>query len=197
MIAAGLVLLHILCPKALYAINKGMHRLILFLAEICLAAMVVTVIITVVLRYFFSTGIAWAEEVPRLLVGFFAFFACAMGVRDRTHISMDMVYAAFPKGGKVRAAIEFFADLCVLASGLFMLYYGGLRIMKMMALPGVMPITQWPNWVRYAAVPVAGFAIIFDTILFLTRVIKPGDLLYSQPEEDYESQVMHEKKGDR
>lgn len=197
MISAGLVLLHILRPKALYGINKWMHRVILFLSEICLAAMVVIVIMTVILRYFFNTGIAWAEEVPRLLVGFFAFFACAMGVRDRTHMSMDMVYAAFPKGGRVRIVIDYFADLCVLACGLFMLYYGGLRILKMMSLPGVMPITRWPNWVRYAAVPVAGFSIIFDSILFMTRIIKPGDLLFSEPEVDYESQVIREKKGDK
>lgn len=184
-------------PSALYAVNKRMHGVILFLAEVFLAGMVIIVILTVILRYFFNTGIAWAEEVPRLLVGYFAFLACAMGVRDRTHMSMDLVYEAFPRNGKVRVVIDVFADLCVLACGLFMLYYGGLRILKMMPLPGVMPITRLPNWVRYAAVPVVGFAMLFDSVLFLTRVVKPGDLLFSEPEADYESQCIHETKGDK
>jgi TRAP-type C4-dicarboxylate transport system permease small subunit len=139
---------------------------------------------TVILRYFFNTGIAWAEEVPRLLVGYFAFFACAMGVRDREHMSMDFMYELFPKNGKIRAAIDFFADFCVLACGLFMFYYGGMRVLKMMTLTGCLPITQWPNWVRYAAVPIAGFVIVFDCILFLTKVIKPGDTLFTKPEEE-------------
>lgn len=170
--------------KVLHTVNRWMNYLMLFLSELALAAMALIVIMSVILRYFFNSGIAWAEEVPRLLVGYFAFFACAMGVRDREHMSMDFFYELFPKNGKIRAMIDVFADLCVLACGLFMFYYGGLRVLKMMSLSGCLPITQWPNWVRYAAVPVAGFIMIFDCILFLTKVIKPGDKLFSEPEEE-------------
>jgi TRAP-type C4-dicarboxylate transport system permease small subunit len=194
MLAAGVIMLHVLCPSALYGINKWMHRVILFFAEICLAAMVIIVIVTVILRYFFNTGIAWAEEVPRLLVGYFAFFACAMGVRDHTHITMNVFYNLAPKGGKVRACIDFFADFAVLICGLFMLYYGGARILLMMARSGALPITRWPNWVQYAAVPVVGFTILVDSLLFLTGVIKPNDLLFSEPDVDYAAQVIREKK---
>lgn len=194
MLVAGVIILPVLFPSALHGINKWMHRVILFIAEICLAAMVIIVIITVILRYFFNTGIAWAEEVPRLLVGYFAFFACAMGVRDHTHITMNVFYNLAPKGGKIRACIDFFANVAVLACGLFMLYYGGARILLMMSRSGALPITRWPNWVQYAAVPVVGFTILFDSILFLIRVIKPNDLLFSEPEVDYAAQVIREKK---
>ena len=184
--------------KVLLNINRWMHRTILLIAEIALAAMVLIVIVTVVLRYFFNTGIAWAEEVPRLLVGYFAFFACAMGVRDHTHITMNVFYNLAPKGGRVRACIDFFANVAVLLCGLFMLYYGGARILLMMTKTGALSITRWPNWVQYAAVPVVGFTILFDSILFLTRVIKPNDLLFSEPEVDYTEQVIHDrKKGGR
>ncbi len=179
--------------KVLHDINRWMHRVILLLAEISLAAMVIIVIYSVILRYFFNTGNPWAEEVPRLMVGYFAFFACAMGVRDRTHISMDMVYNLFPKDGKVRACINIFADLCVLACGLFMLYYGGDYILRLMPLPGFLPITRLPNWVKYAAIPVVGFSMVFDLILFLTRAVKPGDLLYTEPPTDEISQIIAEK----
>ncbi len=180
--------------KALRDINRWIHNVILFLAEIALGAMVLIVILTVILRFFFNTGIAWAEEVPRLLVGFFAFFACAMGVRDHTHISMDIVYNLAPKGGKLRAFMDFFANVCVLACGAFLLYYGGARILLMMARSGFLPITRLPNWVRYAAAPIVGFTILFDTMLYLTRVLKPGDLLFSEPEVDYAAQVTHEER---
>jgi TRAP-type C4-dicarboxylate transport system permease small subunit len=180
--------------SVLRAVNRWVHAAMLFLAELSLGFMVILVIVTVVLRYFFSSGIAWAEEVIPLLVGYFAFFACAMGVRDKLHISMDIFYNLAPKGGIVRAAMGFFSDLCVLLSGLFMLYYGGERIVKLMAFSGTLSITHWPNWVQYAAVPVVGFIILFDSLLYLTRVLKPGDRLFSEPEPDYASQVMHEKK---
>ena len=180
--------------KVLRDINRWIHHVILLLAEIALGAMVIIVIMTVILRYFFNTGIAWAEEVPRLLVGYFAFFACAMGVRDHTHITMNVFYNLAPKGGKLRACIDFFANTAVAACGLFMLYYGGARILLMMSRSGALPITRWPNWVQYAAVPVVGFTILIDSILFLTGVLKPNDLLFSEPEVDYAAQVIREKK---
>lgn len=180
--------------KALHSINRWMNYVMLFFSEIALAAMALIVILTVVLRYFFHTGLAWAEEVPRLLVGYFAFFACAMGVRDRDHMSMDFFYELFPKNGWIRAVIDLFADLCVLACGFFMFYSGGQRVLKMMNLSGCLPITQWPNWVRYAAVPVAGFIIVFDCILFLTKVIKPGDTLFTEPEEEQAMPLMEGQK---
>ena len=94
----------ILCfasPATVKKINTGVHKVMLVLSEIALALMIVIVFITVVLRYCFNTGIGWAEEVPRLLVNFFAFCACAIGVRDHLHISVNIFYNLFAKDGIV------------------------------------------------------------------------------------------------
>ena len=64
---------------------------------------------TVILRYFFNTGIGWAEEVPRLLVTLFTFLACAMGVRDKTHMCVGVIYNRFRKDGLGRRFLEVFA----------------------------------------------------------------------------------------
>ncbi len=181
-------------PAALRMINRWLHTFILFLSEIALGAMVLIVILAVTLRQF-NSGLAWAEEVPRLMVGYFAFFACAMGVRDKKHISVDILYNLAPKNGWIRKGMEFLANLCVLACGAFMLISGSERITQMMRLSGKMPITQLPNWVRYIAVPVVGFIIVFDSLLYIFRILRPGDLLFSEPETDYAAQVMHESKG--
>jgi TRAP-type C4-dicarboxylate transport system permease small subunit len=181
--------------KTFRIINRWVHTLMLFLAELALGIMVILVIYTVILRYFFNSGLSWAEEIIPLLVGYFAFIACAMGVRDRMHISMDIFYALAPKGGKIRAFMDFFSNVCVMLSGAFMLYYGGERIIRQMALSGTLSVTGLPNWVQYAAVPVVGFIIVFDSFLFLFGVIKPGDRLFSEPDVDYASQVVREKKG--
>ena len=168
---------------------------ILFLSELALGAMVLIVILAVTLRQF-NSGLAWAEEVPRLLVGYFAFFACAMGVRDKKHITMDVVYNLFPKSGWIQKSIDFFANLCVMACGAFMLVSGSERITQMMRLSGKLPILQLPNWVRYVAIPIVGFIIVFDSLLYMAKVLRPKDLLFSEPEVDYVAQVKHDKKGD-
>lgn len=170
--------------KLLRAVNRWTHRVFLLLGEVSLAAMIVVVTLTVILRYFFNTGIGWAEEVPRLLVTLFTFLACAMGVRDKTHMCVGVVYNRFPKGGGVRRFLEVFSDVCVLVCGLFMLYYGGTRCLKMMGMAGTLPMTGLKTWWQFLPIPLAGFLITFDSILYLTGVLKPGDTLFSEPDKD-------------
>lgn len=182
-----------LLANILRAVDRVIHKFLLYVSNVALVAMVVILTYTVVLRYVFNAGVAWAEEVPRLLVTVFVFFASAMGVRDRVHISVSAVFNLFTKNGRVQKFLVFLGDLVVLVCGAFMLYYGGVRVLRMMGLSGVQPMTGLPNWVQYAAVPVAGFVIVYDSLLFLFGVIKPGDLMHAEPEVDYVEQVAQNR----
>ena len=159
----------------LVKLNHITHKIVLFIAQASILAMVAIVTLTVILRYCFNTGLSWAEEVPRLLVTLFAFIACAI----------DVIYNKFPVGGKVRKALDVLTDVVVLLCGLFMLYSGGARTIKLFGLPGVLPITGISTAWQYLPIPVAGFVMSFDSILFLTGIISRDDLLYSEPEVDF------------
>lgn len=177
----------------LRTLNKWTHMVMMVIAEIALIAMVIIVTATVVMRYVFSTGIGWAEEVPRLLVTLFAFIAMAMGVRDHSHIGVNIIYNLFPKQGGARKFLDYFADFIVLLCGLFMLYYGGRRCIQMMRLPGKLPMTGWNTWIQYLPIPLSGLVISFDSILFLTGILKRDDLLYSEPEIDYAEEIKNQQ----
>ena len=168
----------------LISLNKLIHRVMLFIAEVALVAMVLIVTMVVTLRYGFKTGIGWAEEVPSLLVTLFAFLAMAMGVRDHVHIGVNLFYNLFPKDGLMRRFMIFFGDFIVLLCGVFMLYYGYTRCAQMYKLPGRLPMTGLNTWWQYLPIPMAGFVITFDSILFLTGVLKRDNFLYSEPEID-------------
>ena len=146
--------------------------------------MLCTVFMNVVLRFCFNSGITWAEEIPRLLVTLFTFLACAIGVRDHMHISVTMVYSRFPKGGKMRKFMDVLSDIATLICGIFLLYYGIMYIARLR--PGSLPMTGWPTWLQYIPAPIGGFVMTFDSILFLCGILKPEDLLYSEPEVDYQ-----------
>ena len=45
----------------------------------------------------------------------------------------------------------------------------------------------------YLPIPVAGFVMTFDSILFLTGIVKKDDLLYSEPEIDYTDEETIER----
>ena len=166
----------------LVKLNHITHKIVLFIAQASILAMVAIVTLTVILRYCFNTGLSWAEEVPRLLVTVFAFIACAIGVRDHMHVAVNAIYNKFPVGGKVRKALDVLTDVVVLLCGLFMLYSGGARTIKLF---GLLPITGISTAWQYLPIPVAGFVMSFDSILFLTGIISRDDLLYSEPEVDF------------
>lgn len=159
-----------LFPEWLRMINRWAHKIMLYIAEIALATMVFIVFMTVVLRYCFNTGIGWAEEVPRLLVTLFAFLAMAFGVRDHIHISVNIVYNRCGPVGKWW--FDKVSDSAVLLCGLYMFLYGGERLLKMATLPGTLPMTGWPIWVQYLPIPLCGFLITFDSLLFITGILK-------------------------
>ncbi len=187
--------------QLLRTLNSWVHRAMLLVADIALVGMVIIVTVTVFMRYVLNTGIGWAEEVPRLLVTLFAFLAMSMGVRDHLHIGVSLIYNLFPKDGAMRRFMIGFADFAVLLCGLFMLYYGTLYCIRIGRLPGVLPMTGLDTWWQYLPIPLAGFVVSFDSILFLTGVLRRDDLLYTEPEADYREQALEigqeQKEGGR
>lgn len=178
---------------ALRTIDKGIHRALLLVAQVALVGMVVIVCATVILRMV-GEGAVWAEEVPRTLVAFFAFMACAMGVRDHLHIGIEFLYNRFKAGGRVRMILDVFFNLATLACGAIMAMYG-FNLCRQL-LRSTMSATGLPRSVQYISMPIAGGIIMFDSLLFLFGVLKRDDRLYSEKEEELRVIHLKKKKGD-
>ena len=162
-------------------VNHWSHRVLLTIAQLSLIIMLTTVFVNVVLRFCFNSSIPWAEEVPGLLVTLFTFIACAIGVRDHLHISVTLLYDALPKNGKARKALDLLTNIATLVCGIVFLQGGIQVIEKLLVRRGKLPMTGWPTWILV----LGGFIMIFDSLLFIFKVINPDDLLYSEKEINY------------
>ena len=171
--------------KVILPINHFIHKIMLLLSELSIVAMIVIVTATVVMRYCFNTGLSWAEEVPRLLILVFSFAACSAGVRDHMHVSVTAVYNRFPVNGKVRKAMDIGVDVAALLCGLFMMISGWDRTYRLFNLTGKLPITGISVGWQYLPIPIAGAVMVMDSILFLTGILDPNDLIYSEKEIDF------------
>jgi TRAP-type C4-dicarboxylate transport system permease small subunit len=174
----------------LRAIDTFIHRFLLVIAQVALFGMIAIVCVTVFFRYVLNTGIIWAEEVPRTLVALFAFFACAMGVRDHLHIGINYFYSRLRVGGSARKALDVVYNLSIFACGAIMAIYGWNLCKQLWRF--TMAATGLPRTVQYISMPIAGTIIMYDSLLFLFGVLKEDSLLYSEKEE--ELHVIHEKK---
>jgi len=192
--------------KGVVLFNHWCHRVILVIAQLSMIVMLCTVFVNVVLRFVFNSNIPWAEEVPGLLVTLFTFIACAIGVRDHLHISVTMVYNLFKKDGGMRKFMDMLTDIVTVICGIIFFIYGIQLIKNAMVRPGILPMTGWPTWIQFIPLPLGGFIMTFDSILFLCHILKWDDLLYSEPEIDYgellkeqaaEKAAEEAKKGDK
>jgi TRAP-type C4-dicarboxylate transport system permease small subunit len=107
---------------------------------------------------------------------------------------VGVLYKCFRKGGKMRKALEILTDVTTLLCGFFMFYIGLDRVIRLMGMSGVMPGTGLNTAWQYLPIPLAGLVMTFDSILFLLGILRPDDLLYSEPEVDYSEMVIRESK---
>ena len=89
-------------------------QLVSWLALVIVALMSVNV----VLRYLFSIGSVWAQELEWHLLVPLVLFGCSYALRHGEHVRVDIVYGRFSPRAKV--AVDLFSSLLVIAiSALF------------------------------------------------------------------------------
>jgi TRAP-type C4-dicarboxylate transport system permease small subunit len=60
------------------------------------AVMIAIVSLQVVLRYVFNTSIDWSDEVSRLLFVWSMFLAIPLGIREGSHVGVELLVGRFP-----------------------------------------------------------------------------------------------------
>lgn len=118
-----------------------------WLAMTCLSIMIFLVLGNVLLRYIFSSGIAWSEEGARICFVWVVFLGVILAARDNEHLIVDVLSAkATPKIAKL-------LDVLVSIITLFVMYavvIGGVKIM-LMTLEQPLPATGLPAALIYFA----------------------------------------------
>jgi TRAP-type C4-dicarboxylate transport system permease small subunit len=78
--------------KFLDTLFKGIEILIAFF----LAVMIILVFLNVVMRYLFSKGFAWSEEIARLCFIYLVYLGSIGAMRDNRHLLIDSVLVRVP-----------------------------------------------------------------------------------------------------
>lgn len=81
---------------------KSIDRLLHGLIAICLSLMAIFVFGNVILRYFFNSGLTWAEEASRYLFIWLIFLGAIVAFKENAHLGVDtLVQRLSAKGRKV------------------------------------------------------------------------------------------------
>lgn len=81
-------------------INQLFCRMLEIIMVICISMMFLLVLMNVLLRFIFNSGIDVAEELPRFLFVWMIFIGAIVAIRDKSHISVGMFVDRMPMIGK-------------------------------------------------------------------------------------------------
>ncbi len=138
---------------------------------ILLASMTLLVFVEVVLRFGFSTGFMWGEELTLHISAWMVLFGVSYGIKVGSHIGVDALVKILPD--KIHRVVSAFAVIACLAyTGLFMkgawVYLAKIRMigLEMEDLP-------FPKWIAHSILFI-GMVLIAIRLLILLWAIFTG-----------------------
>lgn len=151
-----------------------------------LAVMIALVFTNVVLRYVFSTGFEWSEEIARLCFIYLVYLGAIGAMRENQHLIIDSVLSRIPDIWQ--KAIYFLVQVGII--WMMVVLTRGSWQLVMQNLGDRWVATQFPIYLVYAVGLVTGVSIIVIALANLYRLVvlkRPvGELLSvrHEPEQD-------------
>jgi TRAP-type C4-dicarboxylate transport system permease small subunit len=161
-----------------------LHRACLFVAGSCLVIIVMIIPYGVFCRYVLNSAASWPEPMAVLLMVVISFLSAVVCYREYLHIGVGVLPTFLPEPAK--SYLGWFLEVCMLATNLFMLWYG----IKLVQTTWYQAVPEFPIiWVglAYSPIPIGGgLTLLFIIERLITRKF------FSEPEPETVSQLSTE-----
>ncbi|MBL8700833.1 MAG: TRAP transporter small permease [Alphaproteobacteria bacterium] len=159
------------------ALMDAVHRACVFLAGVALVVITTIIPWGVFTRYVLNSASSWPEPLAILLMIWLSFLSAVICYREHLHISVGWIPNLL--GAGPRLALGVFIELCMLATNLFLFWYG----ISLIETTWHQSIAEFPIvsvGVSYLPVPLGGFL----TALFGVERFLKLDFFPPPPEGD-------------
>lgn len=136
----------------------------------CLVVMVAVTLASTLIRFLVPGmgGIYWAEEVTRYTSVWMVFLGAALGLRYGVHLHVDLIVARLPAA--VQLPLKIGTCLLMLCFEGVLVWYG--TIVAYSNLDQQSSSLLLPMGYVYAAIPVGGLLMIYETLRALVRSLR-------------------------
>jgi TRAP-type C4-dicarboxylate transport system permease small subunit len=155
--------------KILFALDDHISRLEHILIAALLTVMILMAFSQIVLRNFFSTGIAWGDALVRYLVVWVGFVGAAVATKEQKHITIDVFSRWITGAGKSTIqAISHFSSAAICG----LLTWAGIKFIGFEAQMGGTAFFNLPVWVPELIIPVTfGLMTLRYTLALINGLI--------------------------
>ena len=145
------------------------YWLCIWIAGLAMTVMTLVIPVQVVARKWFNAGLSWPEPAALVCMIVFTFIGSAAAYRAGSHIAVTMLTDRLPESAQAVAAR--IVDILMAAIALFVIYYGGDRVLFFMGTKQSLP--DFPSlqvyW-TYLPLPIGSLA----TLLFVIEAVLFG-----------------------
>ncbi len=152
--------------SAYFAFMDRLNQACVFVAGVALVVITIIIPYGVFTRYVLNSASSWPEPLAILLMIVLSFLSAVVCYREHLHIGVGMLPNALGDGG--RAILGIVIELCMLATNVFLVWFGIKLVMK----TWFQTIAEFPIMsvgVSYLPVPVAG---ALTTLFIIERFLK-------------------------
>lgn len=169
--------------KAMDTLFRGIQILI----AIFLGIMIVLVFANVVLRYVFSSGFAWSEEIARICFIYLVYLGTIDAFRDNRHLGVEMLVE---RVGPLAQRILYFAIQAIVIWMMAILAWGSFTLAKQ-GLNDRWVATGYPLFLISGIGVVTGASIIALAVANIVKMItgKEKVLTLMAPKEDADAEL--------
>lgn len=161
-------------------------RALEYLMAIFLAIMVGLMLVNVIMRFIFNSGLAWSEEVARLSFIFLVYLGTIGAFRDNRHLGVSFLLERLP----LRAAQAMYVVVQGIVIWVMYLLMMGSISLAQQSLNDRWVATQFPRWIVSGVGAVTGVAIIILAVANIVRMIRGTtieELLQAQNDDSAEA----------
>ena len=145
-----------------------LNKIIEYGLIISLALLSIIVSLEVFSRYFFKISLPWSTDINRCLFIYLVFLGAVIGVRDQSHLNIDVLTKKFPK--KLQKLLNIIINLIILVF-LIILVTAGL-IFVLSSITQVTPYLRISISYYYLAIPLSAIVMIYFLFFHLKDQIK-------------------------
>lgn len=158
-----------------------------------LAAMSLAVLLNVILRYAFNSGLTWSEELSRYFFVWMVFLGAVAALKDKMHLGVDIVVNALPK--KLQKVVFVVSNGLVLY--ILWIVVDGSWKMSVLNMNSTGPATGMPLSYLYGIGVLTGIWMMVLVAVSVFKALKneTEDFTTVQPSEEFASETKVNSKG--
>ncbi|KUO73056.1 MAG: hypothetical protein APF77_20510 [Clostridia bacterium BRH_c25] len=114
---------------------------------------VTIIFIQVIMRYVFNSSLSWSEELARYIFIWQIWLGASIGVREKKHIKVELIYGLIKGHGK--KAVDIIASLIWLAFSIFITINGTQLVLDLMQKGSLSSGMRIPLYFVYISLPIS------------------------------------------